>query len=83
MVKAIRNVEKSLGSGIKKPSRSEAKNMPIARKSIAAIKPINKGELFTNENIGIKRPGNGISPMSWYDMIGTIANKDYKEDEII
>jgi len=83
MVKAIRNVEKSLGSGIKKPSRSEAKNMPIARKSIVAIKKIEKGELFTNENIGIKRPGKGISSMRWYEVLGTLASKDYQEDELI
>ena len=63
MVKAIRNVEKSLGNGIKKPSHSEAKNMPIARKSIVAVKPIKKGEIFTEKNIGIKRPGSGISSM--------------------
>ncbi len=83
MVKAIRNVEKSLGNGIKKPSCSEAKNMPIARKSIVAIKPIKKGELFTNENIGIKRPGKGISPMRWYEILGTLAGKNYQEDELI
>jgi len=83
MVKAIRNVEKSLGNGIKKPSRSEAKNIPIARKSIVAVKPIKKGEIFTEDNIGIKRPGNGISPMRWYEIIGTNANKDYKEDELL
>ena len=83
MVKAIRNVEKSLGTGIKKPSPSESKNIPIARKSIIAIKPIKKGERFTEDNIGIKRPGNGISPMRWYEIIGTAAQKDFVEDELI
>ncbi|MCF6296435.1 MAG: N-acetylneuraminate synthase [Flavobacteriaceae bacterium] len=83
MVKAIRNVEKALGNGIKKPSPSETKNIPIARKSIIAINPIKKGEIFTVDNIGIKRPGNGISPMRWYKTLGNAAQNDYKEDEII
>ena len=83
MVKSIRNVEKALGSGIKKPSPSETKNIPIARKSIVAIKPIKKGELFTEDNIGIKRPGSGISPMRWYEIIGAVAQKIYSNDELI
>jgi len=83
MVKAIRNIEVALGDGIKRPSKSEAKNMAVARKSIVAKRDIKKGEKFTEENITVKRPGNGISPMRWDKIIGKIANRDYKEDEII
>jgi len=83
MVSAIRNIEKALGSGIKKPSPSEAKNISIARKSIVASGGISKGELLTAENITVKRPGNGISPMRLDEIIGTVALKDYQEDELI
>lgn len=83
MVSAIRNIEKALGSGIKKPSQSELKNKPIVRKSLVAIKEIKKGEKFTEEIIGIKRPGTGISPMRWDEIIGSVAQKDYAEDELI
>ena len=83
MVQAIRNIEKALGSGIKKPSPSERPNIEVARKSIVAARPIKKGELFTEENLTIKRPGNGISPMRWDEIIGTEAQKDYKVDELI
>ncbi len=83
MVKAIRNIEKALGTGIKKPSPSEAKNMAIARKSIMAARPIQKGEILSSGNMTIKRPGNGISPMRWDEIVGTTASKDYQEDELI
>lgn len=83
MVKAIRNVEKALGNGIKTPSPSEIKNIPIARKSIVAKKKILKGEFLTEENITTKRPGNGISPMRWKDVLGTRAVRDFCEDELI
>lgn len=83
MVKAIRNIEKALGNGIKKPSKSELKNKQLVRKSIVAKRFIKKGEVFTEENITVKRPGNGISPMRWDEIIGKVANKDYKEDELI
>lgn len=83
MVKAIRNVEKALGNGIKTPSPSEIKNIPIARKSIVAKKKIQKGELLTEDNITTKRPGNGISPMRWNDVLGTRAIRDFGEDELI
>lgn len=83
MVKAIRNIEIALGNCIKKPSPSEMKNMGIARKSIVTCKAIAKGEQFCEENITIKRPGNGISPMKWDEIIGTIATKNYQEDELI
>ncbi len=83
MVKAIRNVEKALGNGIKKPSLSELKNRDIARKSIVAARKIKKGEIFTEENLTVKRPGTGISPMGWKEFIGKMANRDYEEDEVI
>lgn len=83
MVKAIRNVERALGDGIKTPSPSEIKNIPIARKSIVAKKKILKGEFLTEENITTKRPGNGISPMRWKDVLGTRAVRDFCEDELI
>ena len=83
MVKAIRNIEKALGSGIKKPSPSELKNKPIARKSIVAAKNIQKGEPFTQENLTAKRPGTGISPMRWDEILGKYAQKKYIKDELI
>ena len=83
MVTGIRNIEKALGNGIKKPSKSEKKNIDIVRKSIVAIKPIKKGEIFSEENIGVKRPGTGISPMKWYEVIGKTAKKDFEIDEWI
>jgi N,N'-diacetyllegionaminate synthase len=83
MVKAIRNIEKALGDGIKKPSPSEIKNMSIARKSIVAARAIQKGERFSENNLTIKRPGTGISPMRWDEVIGTVATMDYDEDEQI
>ena len=84
MVKAIRNIEKAVGgSGIKEVSASEAKNKPIARKSIVASKSIKKGDFFTEENITVKRPGIGVSPMQWDDVIGKTAKKDFEEDDLI
>lgn len=83
MVSAIRAIEEALGDGIKKPSNSEKKNIEIARKSIVARKDIKKGETLTEDNLYIKRPGSGISPMRWYELIGTRAVKDFKEDELI
>ena len=83
MVRAIRNLEKALGSDIKKPSKSESKNIKIARKSIVAKINIKKGELLNENNITIKRPGTGISPMRWQSIIGTKAIKDYFEDDLI
>jgi N,N'-diacetyllegionaminate synthase len=83
MVKAIRNIELALGSSIKKPSKSETPNKEIARKSIVAKTAIKKGETFTEENIAIKRPGNGINPMRWDEVVGSVSLKDYKEDELI
>lgn len=83
MVKAIRNIEKALGSKEKKVSSSEQKNIAIARKSIVAARKIKAGEVFSDENITTKRPGNGISPMKWDEVIGTIATRDYLEEEYI
>lgn len=83
MVIAIRNIEKAIGHGEKEPSRSEIKNRTIARKSIVAITDIKQGTLLTIENISVKRPGDGISPMLWDSIIGTKAKKDYFEDDLI
>ena len=83
MIQSVRNIEKALGSSEKKPSTSEIKNIDIARKSIVAKKAIKKGEELTEDNLDIKRPGNGISPMYWYDLLGTKAVKDFSEDELI
>ncbi len=83
MVEAVRNVEKALGDGHKKITASERKNIDVARKSIVAARHIKKGEMFTEENITVKRPGKGISPMRWDEVIGTKAIKDFDEEELI
>lgn len=83
MVQAIRNIEKSLGDGKKKRMHSEEKNCKAARKSIVAKRDIKAGEIFSEDSITVKRPGNGISPMKWYALIGQAAQRDYKEDELI
>lgn len=83
MVKSIRNIEKSIGDGQKKPSSSEINNINIVRKSIVAARDIKKGEMLTKDNLTCKRPGNGISPMEWNNIIGTKASKEFKEDEMI
>ena len=83
MIKAIRNIETALGSGIKRPSRSELKNKTAARKSIVASRNIHKGEIFTEETITSKRPGTGISPMEWDRVVGNVALKDFEEDALI
>lgn len=83
MVKAIRNIELALGSDEKQVSPSEGKNKPIARKSIVAARDIRKGETFTDENITVKRPGNGISPMCWDEVIGKTAPRDFSYDSLI
>ena len=83
MVDAVRNVEKAIGDGMKNPSMSEVKNINIARKSIVAKRNILKGELLTDDNITCKRPGGGISPMKWFDVIGSSAIRDFQEDEMI
>ncbi len=83
MVKGIRNIELALGSSVKKPSPSETPNMQIARKSIVASCDIKKGDILSEDNLSIKRPANGISPMRWDEVVGSVASKDYIEDELI
>ncbi len=83
LVTSIRDVEISLGNGLKLPARSELKNIDIARKSLVAGRSIEKGEMFHEDNIAIKRPGGGISPMQYWRFIGEIAQKSYLEDELI
>ena len=83
MVDSIRNIEKALGDGEKKVTSSEGKNIAIARKSIVAACPIRKGEIFSEKNLTVKRPGTGINPMRWEEIVGTIAIRDYNEDELI
>jgi len=83
MVASIRNIEKAMGNGVKKPSSSETKNIPIVRKSIVAKKDIQKGERFSEENLTVKRPGIGISPMGWDAVIGKAASSDYEMDDLI
>lgn len=83
MVSAIRNIEQALGTGHKQISESERKNMEIARKSIVAACAVRKGDVFTEENLTVKRPGTGISPMRWNDVIGKVATRDYEEEDLI
>jgi N,N'-diacetyllegionaminate synthase len=83
MVRAIRNLERAMGDGIKRPSPSETKNKTIARKSLVAAKPICAGERFTPENVTTKRPGTGMSPMHWDEVIGRVAVRDFGVDELI
>ena len=83
MVKAVRNIERALGNGLKVPSESEKMNIEVARKSIIAARDIRKGEIFTEENLTTKRPGTGICPMMWNEILGTEARRDFMEDELI
>lgn len=83
MIRSIRNVEQAMGTGIKEPTNSEYKNILVARKSIVARKQIQAGEIFTEENITTKRPGDGMSPMRWNEVIGKTASREYGVDEKI
>lgn len=83
MVRAIRNIDLALGSDSKHVTESEGKNMVVARKSIVALRPIKAGEIYTESNITVKRPGNGISPMRWDEVLGSKAPRDFAEDELI
>lgn len=83
MVKSVRKVELALGTGIKQPTASENKNRDVARKSIVAKTDIAQGELFTESNLTCKRPGNGISPMCWKDIVGKRAVRAFEADELI
>lgn len=83
MVRAIRNIELALGTGRKFPTHNELKNREVARKSIVASRKITQGEIFTHENMIVKRPGLGISPMYWDDIAGKKANREYELDDLI
>lgn len=83
MIESIRNIEIAMGDGIKKPAASEIKNVEIVRKSIIAKHKIMEGEIFTEENLTVKRPGSGISPMQWFEIIGTKSKRNFEEDELI
>ena len=83
MVQAIRHIEQALGDGVKRPSESEQKNISVARKSILASRSIKIGETFSDDNLVVKRPGNGISPMRWDEIIGHKAIRNFSEDELI
>ncbi|WP_117168493.1 N-acetylneuraminate synthase [Paraliobacillus sediminis] len=83
MIQGIRHIEVAIGTGDKVPSISERKNMSVARKSIVAKRKIQNGEKFSDENLTVKRPGNGISPMKWFEVIGKKAIRNFEEDELI
>lgn len=83
MVRAIRNIELALGDGVKRPSPSELKNRPVSRKSLVAVRPIQAGEVFSELNIAAKRPGTGVSPMHWDEVLGMRALRAYRADEAI
>jgi len=83
MVDAIRHIEVALGDGVKRPTKSEMKNIIVARKSILANREIKTGEIYTTENITVKRPGTGISPLRWFEVLGQRAIRDFKKDEFI
>lgn len=83
LVKAVRRVETALGSPEKTAAAAERPNIAIARKSIVATRPIAAGEVFTEENISVKRPGNGISPMRWFEVLGRPAPRAFSTDELI
>jgi N,N'-diacetyllegionaminate synthase len=83
MIRSIRNIEKALGDGVKRPSGSEYKNISVARKSLVAAREIKAGEVFTENNLTVKRPGTGITPLLWDTFIGRKADKSYGEDELI
>ncbi len=83
LVDGIRNIEVAMGDGIKRPMKSELANLNAARKSLVAGQRIRKGELFSAENVTVKRPGSGISPMEWDSIIGTVSDKNYEVDDLI
>ncbi len=83
MVKSLRNTYLALGNSLKEITYAEKENILIVRKSLVALKRIKKGELFTMQNLGIKRPGNGVSPMKYYEYLGNISMKDYDPNEVI
>jgi N,N'-diacetyllegionaminate synthase len=83
LVQTIRDVDRAVGDGFKRPAGAELKNMEVARKSIVAARRIVRGEVFTEENLTTKRPGTGRSPMAWDHVIGAVAQRDYDEDEVL
>lgn len=83
MVEGIRKIESAIGDGVKRVSNAEKKNKDVARKSIIASRDITRGELFSEDNLTTKRPGSGLSPMLWNQVIGTPAKRDFKADELI
>ena len=83
MVEAIRNIERALGDGVKAPRPAEEKNRAVARKSLVAACPIRAGDVFSEKNLVVKRPGNGISPMRWDEVLGLRARRDFATDELI
>ena len=83
MVREIRNVEAALGSPVKAPTPSEAKNMAIARRSLVAARDIHTGETFDAASLTAKRPGTGVSPMAYWDVVGRVARRDFRRDEMI
>ncbi len=83
MIAGIRRIERALGDGIKRPTLGELKNKSVARKSIVAARSIKKGNIFSEKNLTVKRPGDGLSPMNWEQLIGTKADRDYQKDEQI
>ena len=83
MVVGMRNIEQALGDGIKRPSRSESANLEVVRRSIVAARPISAGEEFTELALTVKRPGTGISPMRWDDVVGTVASRNFEPDDLI
>jgi N,N'-diacetyllegionaminate synthase len=83
LVDGVRNIERALGNGVKRASPSELKNRAIARKSLVAARAIGAGEMFSTDNLTTKRPGTGISPMRWDEVIGQRARRDFQQDELI
>lgn len=83
MVAAIRNIEIALGDGVKRLTPSESSNKPVARKSLVAMRRIKAGDVFSEQNITAKRPGTGISPMRWDEVVGRVASRDFAEEEFI
>ncbi len=83
LVTAVRQVEAALGKPVKTPAPCELKNRPVARKSLVASVAVKRGELFSAENLAAKRPGTGISPMRYWEILGSAASKNYRADEPI
>jgi N,N'-diacetyllegionaminate synthase len=83
LVRSIRAVETALGSDVKSPGPTETPNRDIVRKSLVALTPIGAGDELTSQNVGVKRPGTGISPMRWHEVVGSTAHRDFQIDELI